>query len=72
MTQSVLVSSETLFRLFRCFGLFCLPKEFSREDIQTLFEKEGKTSDNMRATLSRMVSREMVMKTADGYKKLIE
>ena len=60
------------FSLVSLFRLARLPQEFSRDDMAKLFEADGKTRENMRATLSRMISREMVMETPEGYKKLIE
>ena len=56
--------------LFKILDL--LPDEFSRDDMKAVLEKEGKAISGLGQYLSRMVQREMVMQTPNGYKKLIK
>ena len=49
-----------------------LPEEFTREDLKNMLEADGKSADSSRMIITRMISSEIIMKTATGFKKLIE
>lgn len=66
IAASRVARTNSLFRM-----LDKLPQDFTREDAWVVYCGEKKTRDCMRADLSRMVSREMIMATPSGYKKLI-
>lgn len=67
IAASRVARSNALFRM-----LDKLPKEFSRDDMKKQLVSEGKSEDSARMMISRMISREMIMETGHGFKKLIE
>ena len=56
--------------LFRLLGE--LPQEFTREDLKKAMEASGRKSSNANEYLSRLINREMIMQTTNGYKKIID
>ena len=53
---------------------FCkqnLPDEFSRDDLKKAVKETGVRELNAPVYLHRLLQREMIMETKDGYKKLL-
>ena len=66
IAASRVARTNALFRL-----LDKLPEEFERKDLMKLIKDEGKTESYARVVLNRLLAREMIMQTPEGYKKLI-
>lgn len=66
LAASRVARNHALFRL-----LDELPEEFTREDLKKAMEASGKKSSNANEYLSRLINREMIMQTTNGYKKII-
>ena len=66
IAASRVARTNALFRL-----LDQLPEEFERKDLMKLIKDEGKTESYARVVLNRLLAREMIMQTPEGYKKLI-
>ena len=66
IAASRVARTNALFRL-----LDSLPEEFNRDDMKKALEEQGKRPSGTNEYLSRLIEREMIMQTKDGYKKLI-
>lgn len=52
--------------------LEALPEEFTREDFKKLLEERGMEPQGYATYVNRMIRREMLMRTPQGFKKIIE
>ncbi len=66
IAASRVARSNALFRV-----LDELPCEFSRADMQKAMEKTGHKATGTNEYINRLIAREMIMQTKEGYKKLI-
>ena len=67
IAASRVARTNALFRL-----LDALPDEFSREDVAKVLEEQDRKRSGLGQYISRMLQREMIMQTPEGYKKLIK
>ena len=66
IAASRVARNNALFRL-----LDQLPEEFSRDDLKKAAAAVGAQESTARTYLHRLLQREMIMETKDGYKKLL-
>ena len=66
IAASRVARTNALFRM-----LDQLPDEFSLNDIKKVMKDEGMATDGATTYITRMERREMIMRTPDGFKKLI-
>ena len=67
LAASRVARNDSLFKM-----LAELPDVFSRDDLKKVLEAQGKKLSGLGQYVSRMIQREMIMQTPDGYKKLIQ
>ena len=66
IAASRVARTNALFRL-----LDKLPEEFTLKDIKNVMKDDGMATDGATTYITRMERREMIMRTPDGFKKLI-
>ena len=49
-----------------------MPEEFTAADLQKVMKEKGLSADSSRTYITRMIRRELIMQTPDGFKKIME
>ena len=65
LAASRVARTNALFKL-----LDLMPNEFKADDLKRQMQEKGMSPDSARTYLSRMVQRELVMQTPEGYRKI--
>ena len=65
IAASRVAKSNAMFKL-----LDQMPEEFTADNLKTLMEEKGLSPNSARTYLCRMLERELIMQTPEGYKKI--